>query len=346
MSEAAKEELIDTFLNYVKNDVEQLKKAMNFMTEENADLRKKVELMEKKQRLSEGLITRLMMQVNQQQETIIDLQCRSMRDNIVINGIREDDDEKWHQTKEKVAKFLKDDLRIHDELPLDRVHRMGHGPKPRPIVAKFLTSDAKSLVFQNVKNLAGKVNLSISEQFPPEIQQRRKELWPLYKQAKQNQVKNVKWNVDKLIINGSVHTANQENLDVDFDEDVKDVDITHTELYSEGGSTFIGHAAEISSARDVSVVMAALLQDKALVSATHHFYAYRVGRTANQKEAYHDDREHGGGQCLRDWLREEGKTNTVVIVSRWFGGRHLGPRRFNIFKEMAKQACDKLHNSR
>jgi hypothetical protein len=252
---AQSEELIIEFLNYVKNDLEQLKKSMNFVTEENADLRKKVEQMEKKQRLSEGIISRLMVQVQQQQETIIDLQCRSMRENVIINGIEEAPEEKWHQTKDKVRDFIKDELKIEQELPIDRAHRMGHGPRPRPVVVKFITSEAKTVIFQNVKNLAGKHNFSVSEQFPPEVQQRRKELWPMYKEAKRNKVKDVKWNVDKLIINGSVYSANQERLDIDFDENSEDVNIVHTGLFSEGGSTFLGHAAEIRSAKDVSVVI-------------------------------------------------------------------------------------------
>ena len=66
----------------------------------------------------------------------IDLQARSMRDNLVFNGIEEASDE---NTEHVLNDFLKEKMKL-DELPVfHRVHRLGkkvYG-RGRPIIAKF-----------------------------------------------------------------------------------------------------------------------------------------------------------------------------------------------------------------
>ena len=248
------------------------------------------------------------------------------------------------KTKEKVEKFFKKELKIGEDLSIDRAHRMANGKKPRPIVIKLVASSCKTKIFGHVKNLAGKTQFSVSEQFPQEIQQRRNDLWPKYKEAKKDKKNDVKWNLDKLIINGQVHSSKEEKFQIDFNAEIDDINIVHTENQTIEGSTFIGHVAEVTNQSQIPNVMAALLQDKAHASASHHFYAYRIGRSgsANIKEGHRDDQEHGAGLALKKWLREQGKTDVMVIVSRWFGGKHIGPSRFDIFRRIAAEACEKL----
>ena len=135
--EITKEELYSQFLDYVKKDVEQMKKSLNYMSEENEQLKKKVENMEKRQRLSEGLITKLKTQIEQQQDAIVDLKCRSMRDNVVVNGIKEDPNETWEKTKEKVEKFFKKELKIGEDLSIDRAHRMANARSPGQLLLNY-----------------------------------------------------------------------------------------------------------------------------------------------------------------------------------------------------------------
>jgi len=64
---------------------------------------------------------------------------------------------------------------------------------------------------------------------------------------------------------------------------------------------------------------------KASHDATHHCYAYRIGK---QGEAYrlHDDGEPGGtaGRPILAAIDRHGLTNVLVIVTRYFGGTKLG----------------------
>lgn len=219
---------------------------------------------------------------------------------------------------------------------------------------QFVESEDKDTVFRYVKNLKGKKNFAIQEQYPPEVVERRKRLWPRYKEAKAhnaietNTKINVKWQVDKLILDGRVHTAKDDTTEINPEvhcEDA-DIDLAHTEHVIAGGSTFIGHAASISHRNDIPAVLAKLLQDKVLAHATHNAYAYCVGNAGSPgaQEGVRDDGEHGAGAAIMKVINDRKMSDIIVIVSRFYGGTHMGPKRFQVFKDCTKKAIKLLHD--
>lgn len=60
--------------------------------------------------------------------------------------------------------------------------------------------------------------------------------------------------------------------------------------------------------------------------ATHHCWAYRVGRPGPLIERFSDAGEPSGtaGRPIADALRSAGLENTVCVVTRYFGGTKLG----------------------
>uniref|UniRef100_K1QQ86 IMPACT-like protein n=1 Tax=Magallana gigas TaxID=29159 RepID=K1QQ86_MAGGI len=69
-------------------------------------------------------------------------------------------------------------------------------------------------------------------------------------------------------------------------------------------------------------------------SATHNVYAYRFeGQDGAIHEGSNDDEEHGAGRQL---LR--------TIVSRWYSGNKLGPRRFTHICDVGLSAVKNLLN--
>ena len=215
--------LLHTFLNYIQKDVKELKETVKTLVQDYMNLENKLKQTEQHLSLSEGIVAQLKTKVVSQEEMQTDARCRMMRENLIFKGIDEDNNESWDATKQKVVTFMKDVLKMPnvDEREIDRAHRSGdkNTVGPRPIVAKFVTSSVKESVFKYVKNLRGKPNLSVQEQFPPEVQERRKRLWPLYKESEKDPANNVKWLIDKLIVNGKVHTARDDDQDVDPTED-------------------------------------------------------------------------------------------------------------------------------
>jgi hypothetical protein len=139
---------------------------------------------------------------------VVDLQCRSMRNNLIFTQIEESNSETNEQTEKKLRDFLVDKMKLQDdrvaEIQFDRVHRMGKpGNGPRQIIAKFSVSKDKELVKQNGKELKS-TSHSVFEQFPEEINIVRRKLVPIMKQAIKDGHK-ARLVVNKLYIDGKLY---------------------------------------------------------------------------------------------------------------------------------------------
>lgn len=90
------------------------------------------------------------------------------------------------------------------------------------------------------------------------------------------------------------------------------------------GSRFIGEAK--SSATVEEAEQALLVVRKREHAATHHCYAYHVGLDTDEHFKYSDDGEPTGtaGRPIYDVLRGRELTNTLVVVTRYYGGTKLG----------------------
>ena len=141
------------------------------------------------------------------EEKVVELQWRGMRENLIFKGIHEP---KLMQGEFEIVEltlknFLRNEMNITTDIPLDRVHRMGrYRPEqsfPRPIVAKFERYKDKELVRSAApKTLVGKP-YGVNEQFPAEIENKRKLLYPEAKKARRNKNNKVRFIRDKLFVN-------------------------------------------------------------------------------------------------------------------------------------------------
>lgn len=88
-------------------------------------------------------------------------------------------------------------------------------------------------------------------------------------------------------------------------------------------SRFLAHLKEVSSEEEASAFIEA--RRKEFWDARHNCYAYQIGPGgAIQKSS--DDGEPSGtaGRPMLEVLKKSGITNTVVVVTRYFGGIKLG----------------------
>ncbi|KAG6005162.1 hypothetical protein E4U21_000354 [Claviceps maximensis] len=107
------------------------------------------------------------------------------------------------------------------------------------------------------------------------------------------------------------------------------------------GSTFVAHTASISSPSLRAGLMKALMSDKPeLETATHNAWALRssYGNSPLVQEASFDDGESGCGKFLLEIMREANVTNTLVVLTRWYGGVMLGPDRWRLMRECLNDA--------
>ncbi|XP_041361932.1 uncharacterized protein LOC121377901 [Gigantopelta aegis] len=135
-------------------------------------------------------------------DEILYLQTRSMRFNSLFSGIPDQGQDE--NTEDVLKSFIKKELEIEDDLPIQVTHRLGpyrpSNQRPRTIVAHFRQLKEKDKIKQAAKKPAGKP-FGINYQFPREIAERRNELYPIFREAKKkNQKAFLK--VDRLFING------------------------------------------------------------------------------------------------------------------------------------------------
>ncbi len=101
------------------------------------------------------------------------------------------------------------------------------------------------------------------------------------------------------------------------------MDVISGALYKDRKSKFYAHLYRVSSVKEAEDAVKD--QRKRYKKARHHCWAYRIVQDGNVIEKAHDDGEVGSpGKALLELLRGNDMENTLIIVSRIFGGVKLG----------------------
>ena len=128
---------------------------------------------------------------------LIDLEDRSRRNNLRIDGISESRNETWEECEEEIQKVFNEKLGVKN-VQIKRAHcskmskSNNNSEKPRTIVCKLLSYKQKEEMLRNTKKLKGS-NIFINEEFCHGKMQYRKKLWKKVKnlrsQGKINSIK-------------------------------------------------------------------------------------------------------------------------------------------------------------
>lgn len=105
-------------------------------------------------------------------------------------------------------------------------------------------------------------------------------------------------------------------------------------------STFIARSAAVSSPDQAAQYVQHLLaSDKRVRSATHNITAWRIrGPNGTSFQDCNDDGETAAGGRLLHLMQLMDLWDTMVVVTRWYGGQKLGPRRFALINAVARDA--------
>lgn len=129
---------------------------MDSQTQNNDEIKKEMENMRRDRNDLKGAIE--------------DIQVRSMKNNLVFTGLRE---ERYERTEEKLREFIRCELGIDRHIEFGNVHRFQKHVfgNTRPIVARFLFNNDRQAVKERSYLLRG-TRFGISEQFPTTIEDR------------------------------------------------------------------------------------------------------------------------------------------------------------------------------
>lgn len=91
-------------------------------------------------------------------------------------------------------------------------------------------------------------------------------------------------------------------------------------------SLFIGDTYSVTSSEEAQAFIAQIKEEHP--KANHHCFAYRIGLGEDPLTYYSDQGEPSGtaGRPILNALLRENLTNTIVVVTRYFGGKKLGIR--------------------
>ncbi|PLB42306.1 IMPACT family protein [Aspergillus candidus] len=127
---------------------------------------------------------------------------------------------------------------------------------------------------------------------------------------------------------------------------------TLSDVISEKKSVFVARAARVhSGAHAQSCIDHLLATEKKVAAATHNISAWRVKETraGGRGDAgevmivqdFDDDGEAAAGGRLLHLMQLMDVWDVVVVVTRWYGGIHLGPDRFRIINAAGRDALVK-----
>lgn len=108
-------------------------------------------------------------------------------------------------------------------------------------------------------------------------------------------------------------------------------------------STFVARCAAVTSPdqafRNLQHLLAA---DKKVRTATHNITAWRIrGPNGTSFQDCDDDGETAAGGRLLHLMQLMDVWDAMVVVTRWYGGQKLGPRRFAVINMVARDALVK-----
>ena len=95
-------------------------------------------------------------------------------------------------------------------------------------------------------------------------------------------------------------------------------------VLSDRGSKYAVAGGPCASEEEAKALLKELKRSKKFAKATHNTWAVLLDGTPLKN----DDGEAGAGNVILRMLEREGLENHLVIVTRWFGGKHLGGDRF------------------
>jgi putative IMPACT (imprinted ancient) family translation regulator len=105
-------------------------------------------------------------------------------------------------------------------------------------------------------------------------------------------------------------------------------------VLTDKGSKYAVSGDEITNRTEAADFIKNLKRKKKFAKATHNTWAVIF---ADGEQVKNDDGESGAGTLILQMLERENLHNHIVVVTRWYGGVHLGGDRFRHVKTCVQE---------
>ena len=96
-------------------------------------------------------------------------------------------------------------------------------------------------------------------------------------------------------------------------------------IISDRGSRYAVSGGAAATRAEAEALLADLRRNKRFAKATHNTWAAVLSDGGPVKN---DDGESGAGAVILKMIERAGLTDHIIVVTRWYGGVHLGGDRF------------------
>ena len=109
-------------------------------------------------------------------------------------------------------------------------------------------------------------------------------------------------------------------------------------VISDRGSKYEVSGAPVADRTEVDTFLKSLKRDKKFARATHNTWAMLSSDGTPHKN---DDGESGAGMVILRMLERDSVFDHVIVVTRWYGGKHLGGDRFRHVQDCVRAYLEK-----
>ena len=110
-------------------------------------------------------------------------------------------------------------------------------------------------------------------------------------------------------------------------------------VVTDRGSKYAVSGVAVTTRDDIQAALKHLCRNKKFARATHNTWAAIL----DDAPIKNDDGEAGAGMVILRMLEREGLTNHVIVVTRWYGGKHLSGDRFRHVQDCVRHYLDHKH---
>lgn len=100
--------------------------------------------------------------------------------------------------------------------------------------------------------------------------------------------------------------------------------LTLDNILTDRGSKYAVSGGPCTSEAEAKAFLKTLKRNKKFAKATHNTW----GLLGAQGPIKNDDGESGAGNVILRMLERDDIQNHIIVVTRWYGGKHLGGDRF------------------
>ncbi|WP_372993068.1 YigZ family protein [Sulfitobacter sp.] len=115
------------------------------------------------------------------------------------------------------------------------------------------------------------------------------------------------------------------------------------QIITDRGSKYAVSGCAVSDRSTVDAALKQLKRDKSYAKATHNTWGVVLSDGIPLKG---DDGEAGAGMVIIRMLEREGLYDHLIVVTRWYGGKHLGGDRFRHVQTCVRAYLDQMADAK